>query len=240
MPAEPDTSHAAKAARFLIRSARHASLGTLMEDGSPYVSLVEIAADGGGAPVVFISDLAQHTMNLRRTPAASLLVDGGGGLDGPRVTLLGALRPSDDGALKARFVAQHSGAGRYAGFADFGLWRFAVARAHLIAGFGRIAWIDAAELLLPESAWTALADAESGIVSHMNEDHADAVELYATVLKGAAPGDWRMTGIDPEGFDIADGTRRLRLTFDTFVKSSQEARAALVDLVKRARVASMS
>ncbi len=241
MLSEPDTSNASTAARFLIRAARHASLGTVMEDGSPYVSLVEIAADGGGAPVVFISDLAQHTMNLRRTPVASMLVDGSGGsLDGPRLTLLGALRPSDDPRLKARYVAQHSGAERYAGFADFGLWRFAVERAHLIAGFGRIAWIDAGELLLPETAWVPLAEAEAGIVSHMNEDHADAIALYATVLKGAGPGDWRMTGIDPEGVDIADGSRRLRLTFDTFVGSSHDARAALVDLVKRARVASMS
>ncbi len=241
MLTEPDTSNAGSAARFLIRSARHASLGTVMEDGSPYVSLVEIAADGGGAPVFFISSLAQHTMNLRRTPVASLLVDGGGGsLDGPRVTLLGTLRPSDDVRLKERYVAQHSGAERYAGFADFGLWRFAVERAHLVAGFGRIAWIQPDELLLPEAAWTPLADAESGIVSHMNEDHADAIALYATALKGAAPGAWRMTGIDPEGFDIADGSRRLRLTFDTFVASSQEARIALVDLVKRARVAPTS
>lgn len=241
MPTQPDTSNAGKAARFLIRSARHASLGTVMEDGAPYVSLVEIAADGAGAPVVFISDLAQHTMNLRRTPAASLLVDGsGGGLDGPRVTLLGALRPSGDARLKARYVAQHSGAERYAGFADFGLWRFAVERAHLVAGFGRIAWIEAGELLLPEADWTALATAETGIVSHMNEDHSDAISLYATALKGAAPGAWRMTGIDPEGVDIADGTNRLRLTFDTFVRSSQEARVALVDLVKQARLASTS
>lgn len=240
MLTEPDTSNAGNAARFLIRSARHASLGTVMEDGSPYVSLVGIAAEGGGAPVVFISSLAQHTMNLRRTPVASLLVDGGGGLEGPRVTLLGRLRPSDDVRLKARYVAQHSDAGRYAGFADFGLWRFAVERAHLVAGFGRVGWVQPGELLLPEAAWTPLAEAESGIVSHMNEDHADAIALYATVLKGAAPGAWRMTGIDPEGFDIADGSRRLRLTFDTFVASHQEARMALVDLVKRARVAPTS
>ena len=236
MLTEPDTSNAGNAARFLIRSARHASLGTVMEDGSPYVSLVGIAAEGGGAPVVFISSLAQHTMNLRRTPVASLLVDGGGGsLDGPRVTLLGTLRPSDDVRLKERYVAQHSGAERYAGFADFGLWRFAVERAHLVAGFGRIAWIQPDELLLPEAAWTPLADAESGIVSHMNEDHADAIALYATVLKGAAPGAWRMTGIDAEGCDLRLGGETARLDFPEPVADPESARAALVRLVRQAR-----
>lgn len=241
MPTEPDTSNAGKAARFLLRQAHRGALGTVLENGAPYVSLVDLATDGGGAPTVLISNLAQHTMNLRRTPSASLLIDGTEDtLDGPRVTLIGTMLPVDDARLLARYVARHRDAERYAGFADFGLWRFEVERAHLVAGFGRIAWIDAAELLLPDAAWKPLAEAENGVVSHMNEDHADAIALYATVLKGAAPGDWRMTGIDPEGFDIADGTRRLRLTFDTFVGSSQEARSALVDLVKRARVASMS
>ena len=241
MPTEPDTSSAGKAARLLIRQARRGALGTVMENGAPYVSLVHLAADGGGAPIMLVSDLTQHTMNLRRTPSASLLIDAAGDtLDGPRVTLLGVLRPIDDPGLLARYVARHEDAQRYAGFSDFRLWRFEVERAHLVAGFGRIAWIDAAELLLPDAAWRPLAEAESGVVSHMNEDHADAMALYATVLKGAAPGDWRMTGIDPEGFDIANGTNRLRLTFDTFVRSSQEARMALVDLVKQARLASTS
>jgi putative heme iron utilization protein len=239
MHTEPDTSNAGKAARFLTRSARHASLGTMMECGAPYVSLVEVATDGGGAPIILISDLAQHTMNLRRAPSASLLIDGTGGrLDGPRVTLLGKVRPADDAGLLGRYVARHAAAQHYAGFADFNLWRFDVERAHLVAGFGRIAWIEASEMLLPDAVWMPLSEAETGIVSHMNEDHPDAVALYATILKGAAPGDWRMTGIDPEGFDITDGTQHLRLIFDTFIRSSQEARMALVDLVKQARLAS--
>ena len=239
MHTEPDTSNAADAARFLIRNARHAALGTLADDGRPHVSLVEVSADGGAAPVMLISALAQHTINLRRDPSASLLIDSGEGrLDRPRVTLVGTMRPEPDGILKARYVAQHPSAAGYASFGDFGLWRMSVERAHLVAGFGRIAWVQPGELLLPEADWAALAEAESGIVSHMNEDHADAISLYATALKGASAGDWRMTGIDPEGFDISNGTNRLRLTFDTFVRSSQEARVALVDLVKKARLAS--
>lgn len=239
MHTEPDTANAGNAARFLLRRARHAALGTIAEDRRPHVSLVEVVADGGGAPMVLVSALAQHTVNLRRDPSASLLIGGDEmRLDAPRVTMTGTLRPDGDEAKKARYVAQIPAAAAYASFGDFSLWRMSVERAHLVAGFGRIAWIDPSDLLLPEDDWTALAAAESGIVSHMNEDHADAISLYATALQGAAPGDWRMTGIDPEGFDISDGSTRLRLTFDTFVRSSQEARMALVDMVKRARLAS--
>jgi putative heme iron utilization protein len=236
---QPDTSNAGKTVRFLIRAAARAALGTTMPDGRPYVSLVELATDGGGSPLLLLSGLAQHTRNLAVSPAVSLLVDGTAGtLDGPRATLLGTLEANVDEAARERYLARHPQARDYAGFADFRFHRLRVERAHLVAGFGRVEWLDGAEAVLPEAECAALAAAERGIVAHMNEDHADAIGLYATALGGAVPGDWRMTGIDPEGFDLADGARRLRLTFDTFIGSAQQARTALVDLVGRARRAS--
>ena len=47
----------------------------------------------------------------------------------------------------------------------------------------------------------------------MNEDHADALELYATALCGASGSGWRMTGIDPEGFDIVRDGEARRILF---------------------------
>ena len=52
-----------------------------------------------------------------------------------------------------------------------------------------------------------------GAVEHMNADHRDAMGLYATKLLGAAEGDWRCTGCDPEGLDMQEGTDALRLDF---------------------------
>ncbi len=42
-------------------------------------------------------------------------------------------------------------------------------------------------------------------MAHMNADHAEAVRLYATKLLGAEDGPWRLTGLDPEGLDLACG-----------------------------------
>ena len=42
-------------------------------------------------------------------------------------------------------------------------------------------------------------------VEHMNEDHRDATCLYATNLCGNADGDWQITGLDPDGIDMALG-----------------------------------
>ena len=69
----------------------------------------------------------------------------------------------------------------------------------------------------------------------MNEDHADAIELYATRLLGASPGAWRMSGIDPEGCDLVLGARALRLPFATRITNGEEARKELVRLVGEAR-----
>jgi len=84
---------------------------------------------------------------------------------------------------------------------------------------------DAADLLA----------AEEGAVAHMNADHADAVRLYATKLLGAADGDWRMIAVDPEGCDLAHGSKRLRLNFPARVTDATALRKTLVSLVGEAR-----
>jgi putative heme iron utilization protein len=77
------------------------------------------------------------------------------------------------------------------------------------------------------------------MVAHMNAEHADAVALYATKLAGRAAGDWSMTGVDPEGFDLREAVRGecARLAFDKPVHDPETARVELVRLVKRARAA---
>ena len=226
----------AATARRLMRSLDRATLAT-SQDGWPYASLVLAAVDHDATPLLLLSDLAEHSKNLKRDSRVSLLFDGTAGRDdpltGPRVTVLGEAKPVADPRLLARFTARHPSASGYAGFADFHLSRLDIARAHLVAGFGRIHAIPAAALLA--SAAPALAAAESGILEHMNDDHAEAIELYATRLAGASGSGWRMTGIDPEGIDLRRGGAVVRLDFPAPVGDAEGARAALVRLARQAR-----
>ena len=138
-------------------------------------------------------------------------------------------------AVRRSFLARHPEAAVYADFPDFGFWRLEVEGAHFIGGFGRIFDLDPGDLLLPLEGADELVAAEPGIIEHMNEDHADALELYATALGDAGPGAWRMAGIDPEGFDIAlDGQAR-RILFAQPVVTPAEARTELVRLAAEAR-----
>ena len=225
------------AARHLIRRRDRAALATSFA-GRPYVSFVITACDSDASPLLLLSDLAQHTKNLVADPQVSLLFEDTGDypdpLAGPRLTLLGRAELFDDPRAAARFAAHHPASAQYAGFADFHLYRVTIERGHLVAGFGRIAWIEAGELRFSADV-SALAAAEAEILAHMNRDHADAVELYARRLLGRKGTDWRMTGIDPEGIDLRGEGETARLDFAEPVLTPAIARHVLAALAQTAR-----
>src|SRR5262249_36565496 len=151
---------------------------------------------------------------------------------------LGCARPIEDRRCLTRFIAHHPTSAGYAGFGDFHLYRVEVDRGHLVAGFGRIDWIDGGDFLFAGDVGV-LAAAEPEILKHMNEDHPDAIAGYAHRLVGRIGSGWRMTGIDPEGIDLrCDGeTARLDFTAPVSVPvlTLEAAHFALVQLAKAAR-----
>ena len=227
--------------RRLMRGAGHGALATLFA-GRPYASLVALACDIDRSPLLLLSDLAQHTKNLLADTRVSLLVEDAPRLAEPlagaRLTLLGRAERYDEPRAKARFAARHPESAAYGGFADFRLYRVVVERGHLVAGFGRIAWLEADELRFGADA-SALAAAEGEIVNHMNQDHSDAVALYAERLLGRRGTGWRMTGIDPEGVDLRRDGKVARLDFPAEIGrpilTPAAARRALVALADDAR-----
>jgi putative heme iron utilization protein len=228
------------AARKVLRLAATGSLATLNEDGSPFASLVTVATSAAGEPVLLLSRLAVHTGNLLRDGRASLLLVGPGGeagdpLAGARLTVSGAVVRDDEPTLRRRFLARHEEATGYADFPDFAVYRLAVASGHLVAGFGRIHRLPAADLLTDCSDCGGLLEAEEGAIAHMNADHADAIGLYATKLLGMPDGAWRATGCDPDGMDLRAGPLRTRLDFPAKMRSAGEVRETLVELAAKAR-----
>lgn len=129
-----------------------AVLGSLLPGAvpTPYASLMPYVLDETGSPLLLISGLAVHTQNIHAHKAVSLLVDGTGGyedrLAGPRTTLVGTVAKVDKAAFKDHYVARHASAALYYDFSDFELYRMTIERAHLVAGFGKVHWVEGNDL----------------------------------------------------------------------------------------------
>ncbi|MGD0023226.1 MAG: DUF2470 domain-containing protein [Xanthobacteraceae bacterium] len=231
-------------AKGLLRATRAGALATIDRNtGHPFASLVNVATDVDGAPLILVSRLSTHTANLEKDGRASVLLASTGKGDPlayPRLTLIGTFAQvardnPDEPGMRRRFLARHPKSELYAGFADFSFWRLRTVSAHLNGGFGRAADLKAADVMTDVSGAEGLIEAEEGAVAHINEDHAEAVRLYATRLLGAEEGKWRLTGLDPDGLDLALGDATLRLPFPERVTNPQQLRKVVVDLAAKAR-----
>lgn len=231
-------------AKALLRATRAGTLATLdRHTGHPFGSLVNVATDADGSPLILVSRLATHTANLEVDPRASLLLaetGKGDALAHPRLTVLGSMAPvahdsPEEPGIRRRFLARHPKSELYAGFADFSFWRMAVVSAHLNGGFARAADLTAADVLTDLAGAQALVDVEEDAIAHMNADHRDALRVYATKLLGAPDGDWTCVGVDPEGIELQQGQGALWLPFPQRVTAPESLRVVLKRLADEAR-----
>jgi heme iron utilization protein len=235
---------AGRLARALLRRCRQGALATLMPgSGDPYCSLVNVASHPDGSPILLISRLALHTRNLLGDARISLMLDEraeGDPLEGSRIMLAGRAEQADGddvAILRRRYLNAHPSSEVFVNFKDFSFFRIRPTGAHLVAGFGRIVDLKPEQFLTDISDAASLLEAEQGAVDHMNADHRDAMNLYATKLLGAKSADWRCTGCDPDGIDMQAGATVLRLEFPRRIVSPAALRQALKQLADQARAA---
>lgn len=236
---------AAAEARDHIRRAIKATLSTTGHKGEPDIagwpaaSLVTVAAAWDGSPILLLSTLAHHTQNVLKDSRACLLFDSTAGYvnpqQGPRVGVIGHLKPTKDPGLQRRFLARHPHAALYAGFGDFQFYKMTVEKFHFVGGFARALWISKRKTTVAPKDCRDLADAEESILDHMNTDHREALMLYGTKLLGRRGKHWELVAVDPEGLDLRCGNGLHRLPFDQLVTDAHACRKALVALAAKAR-----
>src|SRR3954471_20225678 len=132
---DPDVatpSHAEQARTLAVRVPNGTLCTIAIEPaGFPYGSFVTFGLDGG-SPIFLISELAEHTRNLRADGRSSLLVaepGTGDPLARARVTVSVHAQVVADGLRqRARdaYLAAHPNGAYYADFADFHFWQLQV------------------------------------------------------------------------------------------------------------------
>lgn len=233
-------------ARTLMRTARFGAIAVLeAQTGMPLASRVGVATDPDGAPLVMISGLAAHTKALATDPRCSILLGEPGKGDPlayPRITLFCRARrletgTSDDENARRRYLNRNPKAKLYAELPDFSLFKLEPERASMNGGFGRAYLLSRDDLLLAGGAVADLSAAEQPALDHMNADHTDAVDAYASHYGKAKDGGWTLCGIDLEGLDLRRGDDVLRVSFPTPLASADALRPALVAMAREARAA---
>jgi len=247
-PAAPEPSHAERA-RTLVASRSRGALSTIAVEpaGTPFGSVVTYGLTPAGAPLFFVSTLAEHTRNLEADHRASLLVSedapaGADPLASGRVTLLGTVAEVTDPEARAEARASYLVANPtafYVDYGDFRCMRLDVTDVRYVGGFGRMSWVDgpAYGSARPDP----LASAASAIIAHMNVDHADAlVTLCHHFASRSDVVEASMTAVDRYGFDVVaglGGERReaLRIGFPSEQESPDGVRHELIAMLAAAR-----
>ncbi len=250
----PEPSYAERA-RTLVHREHIGSLSTLSrkQPGWPFGSVMPYAVDSQGQPIFLISTMAVHTQNLLQDPRASLLITQSppwtGGIEGrregdplgmARVTLMGRVSrvPKEELPwVRERYLAGYENARYWVDFDDFAFYWMDIVDVYFVGGFGMMGWITAEEYYRAEP--DPLADVAAGILQHMNTDHADSLILLAKVFGNIAAEEAVMTSVDRLGFQLRLKTGEqvygTRIPFIREVRTPQEARTVLVEMVRQAR-----
>ena len=243
-PVNPVRPSAAEEARTIAASTNAGTLATLTADGDPWASLVTYGLLDG-APVLCVSNMAEHGRNLAGDPRASIAVvapaTDSDPLANARITLVGVVqRPVGDelAAARAAHIAAVPAAKYYIDYSDFALWVLRVQRVRWVGGYGRMDSASGADYSAAQP--DPVAPHAPGVIAHLNADHGDSLCRMAQALGGFPDATAAAcTGADRYGLDLKVTTPRgvayTRVGFPDRLRDIEQMRSATIDLVKSAR-----
>ncbi|MRX27582.1 HugZ family protein [Kangiella sp. HZ709] len=238
-----DKTEVIKDARRLLRTQELGVLSTHSKsmEGYPFGSVTTYISTVNGEPIFYISDLAQHTRNILKDPRMSLIAFTGDDDDanaGARLTVMGeAVKIEKEQAEKIaeRYYRIFPSSTQYKKAHDFNFFILRCHKVRYIGGFGEIHWISKQDWLLDEPDWL---EAEDGMITHMNDDHKDAMQLILKDQLGVEAKDVEMLAVNPDGFFVkADEQKPLFISFSKIARTGGSIRKALVDMTNKARAA---
>ncbi len=238
-----DKANVIKEARRLFRTQELGVLSTHSKSmqGYPFGSVTTYMSTLNGEPIIYISDLAQHTRNIKQNPKMSLIAFTGGEDDanaGARLTIIGEVEKIEEEAAEKvaeRFYRMFPASEKYKNTHGFDFYILKCHRVRYIGGFGAIHWISKDDWLMDDPEWS---NAEDGMIKHMNQDHQDAMQLMLKHQLDIDAKEVQMLAVNPDGFFVkADEHKPIFINFPEPALAAASVRKTLVDLTNQAREA---
>lgn len=234
---------AAEGARTIAASTNAGTLATLTAAGDPWASFVTYGLLDG-APVLCVSNLAEHGRNLLADQRASIAIVAPGTDPDPqasaRVTLAGLTEQpvgAELAAARNAHLAAVPGAENYIDYGDFALWVLRVDRVRWYGGYGRMDVATGEQYAAAQA--DPVAPRAAGAIAHLNNDHAEALCAMAKVFAGFPDATAAAcTGADRYGLDLRVSTPRglayTRVDYASPIDSYEQLRSATAELARRA------
>ena len=228
----------------------HSNSKINLKNKFPYSTFTLVAYDYDSSPIFLLSDLSEHTTNLKSNNLISLMVceeeriyrlfpkfkkpfgNYEDPMSRPRITLIGEVKITKDLSHKRRFLSRHPAANLYSNFNDMNFYILKIKSAHLIGGFAHVRWFSKSELLCKD--FNNFKEMEFDVIEHMNSHHKESVDLYSTKILKNKTKNWEIIGIDPDGFDLRKGKNLTRLFFEKQLNDAKKLRGVFVNLHKLA------
>lgn len=210
------SANTAREARSLLRAHRYGALCTLSKrfDGHPFGSITPYLVDHDGSLVILISDLAEHSKNIKADPRVSLITHS---QDDPhiqaqgRVTVVGlAAHVADRDGASIRYLRYFPEAQTYFAMHDFQFYRITPQAIRYIGGFGDIHWVKAENYIVPAY---PLIEEEDALLDELNANR--------SLSQGA------VIGIDCNGYDVCVNDKVTRNHFAEVILDRTQAREAI-------------
>ena len=226
-------------AKQLSRTHHSGVLGTHSTSmpGYPFGSVVPYLLTPAGDAIIYISDIALHTRNIKANDKVSLTIFDAGEDDSQangRVTIMGSAELAKQNDVKAQYFRLFPQAKKYEQTHDFNFYAIRTERVRFIGGFGKIHWVDKVYWSVEAQDWHG---APASMINHMNEDHQDAMQLILQHKKGVNVEEPIMHSVFPEGMHCGTEKQTWFVPFEALCVSSTDVRKALVKLTNDAREA---
>ena len=222
----------------LYRSNNAAILSTISKkyEGYPFGSFITYVSDKNRTLLMYTSDIAQHTKNLKTNSKACVTIFK---LDteydkqnSSRLTLMGDLKDVSEDSVEEcqeRFVKFLPESKKYSSMHDFKFYKLEISRIRWIGGFGDIAWLNPKNWQDDQPRW---AKDEKMMINHMNDDHANVLQSALHAQHGIKDKKVNMIALSVDGYYVKSNEEIYFISFEAPVFKPLDYRKVLVKQAK--------